>query len=82
MGREGDIRQLLVSNNLTTATLVVGSTVVLGFGRQTCDQEIAGTTAGWGANDSGQVVYMLVPLSASSVILYRSVCSDALQLGR
>ena len=46
--------------------------------------KVAGSTPGLvlSGNNLGQVVHTYVPLSASSIIWYRSRVGDALRLGR
>ena len=54
------------------------------IGWQTCDQQFTGLNPGRHAAECnpGQVVYTHVPLLSSSIIWYRTVGSDAQQLGR
>jgi len=53
--------------------MTVGQAMSLLMGHQTCDLQVAGSSPGWTPFHSGfgQATYTCVPLSPSSIILYR-----------
>jgi len=80
------VRRALAEVRTVLVVLVIpGDVLAQLVGRRTCDQEVAGSTPSRGArlrDDSGQVVYIPLPLPQNSIIWYRSMGGDALRLGR